>query len=76
MTTAGGLVFSGEANGNFDAYDAKSGDRLWQFQTGAGANAPAITYSVDGQQYVAVASGGMLHSQSEEEKDSRPDRLN
>ena len=58
LATAGGLVFSGEANGNFDAYDAKSGDRLWQFQTGAGANAPAITYSVDGQQYVAVASGG------------------
>jgi quinohemoprotein ethanol dehydrogenase len=58
MTTAGGLVFAGEGNGNFDAYDAKSGQRLWQFQTGAGANAPAVTYQVDGQQYVAVASGG------------------
>lgn len=58
LATAGGLVFAGEGNGNFDAYDAKSGDRLWQFQTGAGVNAPAITYEVGGQQYVAVASGG------------------
>jgi alcohol dehydrogenase (cytochrome c) len=58
MATAGGLVFAGEGNGNFDAYDAKTGNRLWQFQTGAGTNAPAVTYQIDGQQYVAVASGG------------------
>ena len=58
LATAGGLVFAGEGNGNFDAYDAKSGQRLWQFQTGSGANAPAMTYQVNGQQYVAVASGG------------------
>jgi alcohol dehydrogenase (cytochrome c) len=58
MTTAGGLVFAGEGNGNFDAYDAAGGKLLWQFQTGAGVNAPPVTYSVDGQQYVAVASGG------------------
>jgi alcohol dehydrogenase (cytochrome c) len=56
--TAGGLVFAGEGNGNFDAFDAKSGQRLWQFQTGAGVNAPAVTYEVDGMQYVAVSSGG------------------
>jgi len=58
MTTAGGLVFSGEGNGNFDALDAKTGQRLWQFQTGAGVNAPAMSYQVDGQQYIAVAAGG------------------
>jgi amicyanin len=58
MTTAGGLVFLGEGNGNFDAFDAKTGKTLWQFQTGAGANAPAMTYEIDGKQYVAVASGG------------------
>jgi quinohemoprotein ethanol dehydrogenase len=58
LATAGGLVFAGEGNGNFDAYDARTGDRLWQFQTGAGANGPAMTYEIDGQQYVAVASGG------------------
>ncbi|MFL5761257.1 MAG: PQQ-dependent dehydrogenase, methanol/ethanol family [Thermomicrobiales bacterium] len=58
LATAGGLVFAGEADGNFDAYDAKTGDVLWQFQTGAGANAPAISYSINGTQYIAVASGG------------------
>lgn len=60
MATAGGLVFTGESNGNFDAYDARTGDRLWQFQTGAGVNAPAMTYEIDGVQYVAVASGGNM----------------
>jgi plastocyanin len=58
LATAGGLVFTGEGNGNVDAYDAKSGSRMWQFQTDAGANSPPMTYSVDGQQYVVVASGG------------------
>jgi alcohol dehydrogenase (cytochrome c) len=58
LATAGGLVFVGEANGNFDAVDAKTGKVLWQFQTGAGVNAPAMTYEIDGTQYIAVASGG------------------
>jgi quinohemoprotein ethanol dehydrogenase len=58
MATAGNLVFAGEGNGNVDAYDATSGNRLWQFQTGAGANAPPITYEIDGTQYVAMAAGG------------------
>ena len=58
LATAGGLVFMGEGNGNFNALDAKTGQRLWQFQTGAGANGPAVTYEVNGQQYVAVAAGG------------------
>ena len=58
LATAGGLVFVGEANGNFNAFDAETGDVLWQFQTGAGVNAPPITYEIDGTQYVAVASGG------------------
>lgn len=57
-TTAGGLVFVGQGDGNFEAYDAKTGDLLWQFQTGAGANAAASVYEVDGQEFVAIASGG------------------
>ncbi len=57
-TTAGGLVFVGQGDGNFEAYDARTGDLLWQFQTGAGANAAPSVYQVDGQEYVAVASGG------------------
>jgi amicyanin len=58
MATAGGLVFVGEGNGNFDAFDAKTGDLLWQFQTGAGANGTPMTYMIDGKQYVAIAAGG------------------
>ena len=58
LATAGGLVFYGEANGNFNAFDAETGEVLWQFQTGAGVNAPPITYEIDGTQYIAVASGG------------------
>jgi alcohol dehydrogenase (cytochrome c) len=59
LATAGGLVFHGEPDGNFQAYDAKTGDLLWQWQTGAGADAPAITYEIDGTQYVAIAAGGV-----------------
>lgn len=59
LATAGGLVFHGEPDGNFQAYDAKTGELLWQWQTGAGADAPAITYEIDGEQYVAIAAGGV-----------------
>ena len=58
LATKGGLVFSGEGNGTFSAHDAASGERLWQFQCGAGVNAPPISYAIDGKQYVAVAAGG------------------
>ena len=58
LATAGGLLFAGESNGDFIAVDARSGKRLWRFATGAGVNAPAITYRVGGRQYVAVAAGG------------------
>jgi len=58
LATAGGLVFNGEGNGEFAAYDAKDGKKLWSFQCGAGVNAPATSYMVDGKQYIAVAAGG------------------
>lgn len=58
LATAGGLVFTGEGDGHFDAFDADSGKLLWQFQCGAGVNAPPVTYEVNGVQYVAVAAGG------------------
>jgi quinohemoprotein ethanol dehydrogenase len=57
-TTAGGLVFHGEPDGNVLAFDAKTGDELWRFQTGYGADAPPAIYEVDGQEYVAIATGG------------------
>lgn len=59
MTTAGNLVFHGEPNGNFQAYDARNGDLLWQWQTGYGADAPPVTYMIDGVQYVTIATGGV-----------------
>jgi alcohol dehydrogenase (cytochrome c) len=58
LATAGGLVFAGEADGEFKAYDAKSGAILWSFSAGAGVNAPPSTYEVDGKQYVVVGAGG------------------
>ena len=58
LVTAGGLLFTGEANGWFKAYDDATGKVLWQFQTGAGVNAPPSSYMVDGKQYVVVGSGG------------------
>jgi glucose dehydrogenase len=58
LSTAGGLIFHGESDGNLYAFDINNGDELWKFQTGAGANAPVVTYEVDGEQYVAVMSGG------------------
>ena len=58
LATAGGLVFNGEGNGLFRAFDAKTGKMLWQYQCGAGVNAPAVSYTVGGKQYVAVAAGG------------------
>jgi alcohol dehydrogenase (cytochrome c) len=59
LATASGLVFHGDPDGNFQAYDDKTGELLWQWQTGAGADAPAITYEIDGMQYVAIAAGGV-----------------
>src|SRR5437660_68219 len=56
--TAGGLVFTGEGNGWFKAYDAKTGAVLWQFNCGAGANAAPAVYELDGEQFIAVAAGG------------------
>lgn len=57
MTTAGGLVFSGDIKGMFRALDAKTGKELWKFNTGSGITAGAMTYVIDGKQYVAVVSG-------------------
>jgi PQQ-dependent dehydrogenase (methanol/ethanol family) len=58
LATAGGLVFTGEGNGQFKAYDAETGAVLWNFQAGAGVNAPPASYTVDGKQYIVVAAGG------------------
>jgi alcohol dehydrogenase (cytochrome c) len=56
--TAGGLVLRGEPDGNFLALDAKTGQELFRFQTGFGADAPPVVYEVDGDEYITIATGG------------------
>jgi quinohemoprotein ethanol dehydrogenase len=60
VTTAGGLVFTGRNDGRLTALNSASGQRLWEFQTGAGVNAPASVFEYEGEEYVAVYSGGSL----------------
>jgi alcohol dehydrogenase (cytochrome c) len=57
LSTGGGLVFSGQLTGEFEAFDADSGKKLWHYQTGSGIEGQPITWEQDGVQYVAVASG-------------------
>ncbi|HMN80216.1 MAG TPA: PQQ-dependent dehydrogenase, methanol/ethanol family [Burkholderiaceae bacterium] len=57
LTTAGNLVFQGTADGRFVAYDAKTGEKLWETATGTGVVAAPSTYVVDGKQYVSIAVG-------------------
>ncbi|MCS6946830.1 MAG: PQQ-binding-like beta-propeller repeat protein, partial [Steroidobacteraceae bacterium] len=57
MTTAGNLVFQGQVTGEFSAYAADSGRKLWSFDAQAGIQAQPITYLVDGRQYVTVIAG-------------------
>ncbi|WP_102029331.1 outer membrane protein assembly factor BamB family protein [Salirhabdus sp. Marseille-P4669] len=58
LTTKGNLLLTGHNDGRILAYDATNGDELWEFMTDAGANAPPITYEVDGKQYISIFSGG------------------
>ena len=60
LSTAGGVVFTGDAEGNFIALDAGSGKALWHFQCGASVYSSPMTYAVNGKQYVAVAAGSAL----------------
>jgi alcohol dehydrogenase (cytochrome c) len=57
MTTAGGLVFFANDAEAFEAADARTGKSLWHFNTGQSMTASPMSYSVDGKQYVAIASG-------------------
>jgi len=57
LTTAGNLVFQGTADGRFVAYNAKTGAKLWETETGTGVVAAPATYEVDGKQFVSVAVG-------------------
>jgi quinohemoprotein ethanol dehydrogenase len=57
LATAGGLVFQGNAVGEFAAFDAQTGKKLWAYDVQTGVGAPAMTYEIDGEQYVALMAG-------------------
>ena len=70
LTTAGNLVFQGTADGRFVAYNAKTGEKLWESSTGTGVVAGPATYVVDGTQYVSVAVGwGGVYGESQRATD-------
>ena len=58
LATAGGLVFTGEGNGKFAAYNSSDGKELWSFRAGAGVNAPPSSYMIADKQYIVVGAGG------------------
>jgi alcohol dehydrogenase (cytochrome c) len=60
LTTASDVLFSGGADGNFYALDARDGKLLWQTNLGPSVTSGPMTYSVDGNQYVSVVSGNVL----------------
>jgi len=62
LATASNLIFTGEMNGLFDAFDAVTGQKLWSQNLGIGVCTPPITYRVKGVQYVAVGAAGCNHS--------------
>ncbi|HTW63456.1 MAG TPA: PQQ-dependent dehydrogenase, methanol/ethanol family [Bryobacteraceae bacterium] len=57
LSTAGGLVFCGNPQGEFFALDARTGEELWSFQTGGGNRGSSVSYAVNGRQYIATPSG-------------------
>jgi alcohol dehydrogenase (cytochrome c) len=63
-TTAGGLVFVGRNDGRLTALDSSDGTKLWEFQTGAGMNAPVSVFEHGGKQYVVAYSAGNLFAGS------------
>jgi alcohol dehydrogenase (cytochrome c) len=58
ISTGSGLLFGGDANGHFRAYDQRTGEILWDINLGAPVNGYPATFSVGGKQYVAVSTGG------------------
>ncbi|MBL4819627.1 MAG: PQQ-dependent dehydrogenase, methanol/ethanol family [Gammaproteobacteria bacterium] len=57
LTTGGGLVFAGGADGYLRAFNDETGEVLWEFQTGSGVYAPPTSFTIDGKQYIGIASG-------------------
>ena len=64
INTAGDLVFVGRNDGRFTALDARNGNQLWQFQTGAGVNATATVFQYKGKEKIMIYSAGNLFAGS------------
>ncbi|NDA47197.1 MAG: hypothetical protein EBY21_07975 [Alphaproteobacteria bacterium] len=62
LTTGGGLVFTTSIDGTVYALDDKSMEVLWSFNVGTLSQAPPVSYSVNGKQYVAIVTGGRVTS--------------
>jgi len=62
LATATGVVFQATADGNLIALDSDSGKPLWHFQTGGRISSSAISYAIDGRQYIAISAGNSLYS--------------
>lgn len=61
-TTAGGIVFTGSADGYFFALNAATGEELWHISLGARVHAAPMTYAIDGQQFITIASGNVVYT--------------
>ena len=57
VTTGGGLLFGGDVNGRFRAFDQETGEVLWEINLGSPVSGFPISFGVDGRQYVAVGTG-------------------
>ena len=62
VATGGGLLFGGDVNGRFRAFDQGTGDVLWEINLGSMVTGFPITYAVDGKQYIAASTGSSLSS--------------
>jgi alcohol dehydrogenase (cytochrome c) len=69
LATGGNILFSGLREGVLVAYDGRTLEELWRFDTGCGVQAPPISYAVNGKQYIAVAAGPKFQA------DNRPPQL-
>jgi len=75
ITTAGGLIFAGETDNRFSAWDLDTGQPLWSYTTEAGANAAPITYVIDGKQCIAVATGGIRYLRRDRDHPPQADAI-
>ena len=62
LTTEGGLLFTGDSSGHFIAIDSTTGKTLWHATIGANQNNGAITFELDGKQYVVFGAGDSLYA--------------